>query len=335
VLKSLGVLADDGRAVFIVGGPGTVTGDVIPDERKRAEWYGQGQRGAFWKKLYADYRVIDHFTVEGDLYKKQGAGWPVDIFIIAGKGKSPIRLPTAKAPRILTSWDELKNELGRTDQDRIAAGTLSESEAAELVSGALSGIANITDVDKGPRRPRPRPPAGGSGRPEGGGEPVAGAVRQPSDVSDTGGPAAGGAVAGPSESGKPAGEPVGEHEQRGRLGVEGESYPEPDIAAYRVPYKPKSKHKSFGIFVPTNLELPIRAALDKIEKEVGDTDKYVLEKLGYDAKKEPVEKYFSAEQMDALALAVYAAEKGNADILGDQGGVGKGRVAAGMMEYAI
>src|SRR4029077_18094090 len=89
VLKSLGVLADDGRAVFIVGGPGTVTGDVIPDERARAEWYGQGQRGAFWKKLYAENRVIDHFTVEGDLYKKQGAGWPVDIFIIAGKGKSP------------------------------------------------------------------------------------------------------------------------------------------------------------------------------------------------------------------------------------------------------
>ena len=323
-------MKDDGRAIIITMGINAI------DPKAREAAYGANP---YWKFLYDNYRVIDHFTVSGDLYKKQGAGWPVDVIVVAGTGKSPIRLPSANSPRILNSWDDLKNELVRTDKERIAAGTLGAAEADDLVSGTLGSIKHITDADQGSGRPRPGPRAGGSGRPEGGGGPATEPIREPPDVVDEGGPAAGGEPAGAPKGGEPAGEPAGEHEQRGqldepKLGVEGQNYPEPDIQAYRVPYTPKSKHRSFGIFVPTNLQSAITKALDKIEAEVGDIDKYVLDKLGY-AKHEPVKDFFSAEQMDALTMAVYAAEKGSAAINGDQGGVGKGRVAAGMMEYAI
>lgn len=91
---------------------------------------------------------------------------------------------------------------------------------------------------------------------------------------------------------------------------------------------------SFGIFVPTNMEAPAREALAKLEQTVGPIDAYVRGKLGY-AADAPLDKYFSAEQMDALALGIHAIENQTAFVLGDQGGVGKGRVAAGMMAYAI
>jgi len=43
---------------------------------------------------------------------------------------------------------------------------------------------------------------------------------------------------------------------------------------------------------------------------------------------------FHAEQIDALAAAIYAAEKGQGFVIGDQTGVGKGRFVAGMLIYA-
>jgi hypothetical protein len=103
---------------------------------------------------------------------------------------------------------------------------------------------------------------------------------------------------------------------------------------FRVPYKPASKLPAFGIYVPTNMEVPARDALATLQGRVGAIDDFVRGKLGYRADA-PLEKYFSAEQMDALALAIDAIDGETAFVLGDQGGVGKGRVAAGMMRYAI
>jgi len=45
---------------------------------------------------------------------------------------------------------------------------------------------------------------------------------------------------------------------------------------------------------------------------------------------------FSAEQVDAIAVAIYNIEqKGQGCIIGDQTGIGKGRIAAGMIRYAV
>jgi hypothetical protein len=77
----------------------------------------------------------------------------------------------------------------------------------------------------------------------------------------------------------------------------------------------------------------IQSSLAKIAHEVGDLDQYVAEKLDYEHAE--LGRYFSAEQVDALALAIYNAEKNSGFIIGDQTGVGKGRVVAGMIKYAL
>lgn len=63
-------------------------------------------------------------------------------------------------------------------------------------------------------------------------------------------------------------------------------------------------------------------------------DQIVLDKLQYTSKKE-LYKAFSAEQVDAIALAIDNLQKNNGFILGDQTGIGKGRVVAAMIKYSI
>lgn len=311
VAKSLETLKDDGRAVLIIGGKN------ITDPEQRAQAYAQG--GKFYKELYARYRVVDHFTIDGDLYSKQGAGWPVDVIVIAGRGKSPIELPSANAPRILSSWEQLKNELTRTDAERIKAGAFDEGKARSEASGVFDDI-----------RTAIRPVAGTGGET---------GVQPPATTNESGGlPARGeltdGELSKPVSGSKGSVEPTG-----GRAGgiPALESSDEPvqrgtiDLESFRTPYKPVSKAESFGIYIPTNMDSPVHDALGKLKSAVGDIDEYVIKNLGYT----PPKNAFSAEQIDALALAIHAVEKGTAFVLGDQGGVGKGRVAAGMIVYAI
>jgi hypothetical protein len=312
-LTALQHMQDDGRAVLILGGKN------IKDPEERAKAYATPNQMKFWKPLYEQYRVVDHFTVDGDLYKKQGAGWPVDVVVIAGKGKSPIQLPSADGPRIIGSWDGLRTELGRSDEDRIAAGRYDPQRDAEKVSGVIGDLRQLAgsesatgpsgDAERADERPGREPSVRSPERPAEDVQPAAG--REPARASTEG------TVGGVGAAGNRV-EPV----ERGQLGD------------YRVPYKPASKLNPIGIFVPTNMEVPAREALRRLQETVGNIDDFVRGKLGYRADA-PIERYFAAEQMDALALAIAAIEGKTAFVLGDQGGIGKGRVAAGMMAYAL
>ncbi len=74
---------------------------------------------------------------------------------------------------------------------------------------------------------------------------------------------------------------------------------------------------------------------DFIKKEIGgDVDNFVRERLGY-PNKLALCKALSAEQTDAVMMAIYNIEaKRQGMIIGDQTGIGKGRVAAGIIRYA-
>ncbi|HEV8034398.1 LPD5 domain-containing protein, partial [Yoonia sp.] len=96
VAKTLESMTNDGRAVLIVGGH---QGDA--DTRKSKY---RGKPRAFWNWLYDNYGVIEHFTVSGDLYKRQGAGWPVDVVVIEGRQASTKALPMAEAPTLYDAW---------------------------------------------------------------------------------------------------------------------------------------------------------------------------------------------------------------------------------------
>ncbi|MBZ0158384.1 MAG: strawberry notch C-terminal domain-containing protein [Alphaproteobacteria bacterium] len=104
---------------------------------------------------------------------------------------------------------------------------------------------------------------------------------------------------------------------------------------FQVSYIPFSKGRSGSNLIPKNLVDSVRAALEAVREQVGDIDEYVRQKLAY-GDRDALYDSLSAEQIDAFALFVYNHENraGKATIIGDQTGVGKGRVAAAIMRYA-
>jgi hypothetical protein len=90
--------------------------------------------------------------------------------------------------------------------------------------------------------------------------------------------------------------------------------------------------QSLGTLLPVNMANELVSNLSRFASEFNLTD-FVREKLGYSSKLK-VAKCFSSEQVDALVLAIKSFEKGNAFILGDMAGIGKGRVCAGVLRYA-
>lgn len=102
---------------------------------------------------------------------------------------------------------------------------------------------------------------------------------------------------------------------------------------FQVTYTPGSKNEAVGTLLPKNHVAAVRRALEKIQDTYGDIDEFVREELGFTKKQ--FDNAFSAEQVDALAMAIHNDKIGEAFIIGDQTGVGKGRIVAAMMQYAI
>lgn len=391
-LQSLTAMRDDGRAVLILGGKLGV------DEAKRSDRYNTAESRGFYHTLYRHYGVSDHFTIWGDLYRKQGAGFPIDVIVIEGRGASSRQLPAADVPRIYTSFEELgellndvlqeSQRLGSTDSAGLI-GSITASErdrdfqraalprapqpAGGLVNPMLDGATGRLDAGRGknigPRRDNSSPGAVYPSNDRRG--------RQSDDV---------GGVA----TSVGAGDSTGQRQYSGTVGLnrnrlssnmrdrpdaetraasavsvisqsdtdsrgmaaqlnffddgiswaaetisdgDAENEQFEDRPIKQVPYTPHSLGKSVDTQVPVNMQLAVGRALDRLEERVGLVDAYVADRLQYGSS-ETLYEYFSAEQVDALALAIENFEQGNGFIIGDQTGIGKGRVVAGLMRFA-
>lgn len=88
--------------------------------------------------------------------------------------------------------------------------------------------------------------------------------------------------------------------------------------------------------VPDAMEFEMHSAINRIKQDVGgDMDNFVRHRLGYKYKTQLCNA-LSAEQIDAVGISIYNIEALNqAVIIGDQTGIGKGRVAASMIRYAV
>ena len=126
-LRTLQAMKDDGRAVLILGG----ISKAVTTQPARSDAYNGKAKRQFYKTLYDRYNVTDHFTVAGDLYERQGAGWPVDVIVINGRGKSSRALPAADVPRIYDSWTSLGGLLdaGQAGNARPAVGAAGDAAA--------------------------------------------------------------------------------------------------------------------------------------------------------------------------------------------------------------
>ncbi|MBD2305647.1 strawberry notch C-terminal domain-containing protein [Chroococcidiopsis sp. FACHB-1243] len=377
-LNALKVMKPEGRAVLILGGK-------LGAEAERSSRYNSRESRAFYFTLYREYNVIHHFSIWGDLYRRQGAGFPIDLIAIAGKGKSSLPLPAAAVPRIYRTFDELKEVLDvaifertqrldaprptpsmdgsigpiSTTGDRDAGGISGTALPAVGVGDlshtgrvATSGFALPTDrAGDGTGRNEPisaqqtglSPPVGGGSHPA-----QLGALRQDGSVPERGisGRSSDEPAADPSrprshreyEAGGMAGGTDSRlnRETRGPEAMQDELSPAEDRTqqpAKQLPYIPKSQATPVGTLIPANMQASTARALDALEQRVGALDEYAADRLGYGTPQE-LHRRLSAEQVDACALALSNLEKGSGFVIGDQTGVGKGRVVASIIRYA-
>jgi hypothetical protein len=346
VFKSLEAMKDDGRAVLIVGG-------VLPTtEEGRTDAYRGAAKRAFYYNLYNQYNVVDHFTVAGDLYAKQGASYPVDVIVIEGRGESERSLPAADLPKIYNSWDELKEKLnGRVVPTRIErpVGPPSGEDQTgagngESVAGGAGGQGAGTGGEGGAGGNAPSEPNAGPTTNEpgvGGGVPSTGELEPtgvPPSVSDEKAPVPGeGGVqprrgTGTGNQPEPVGRPSGISGQRVISGIKDRRGQEEETET-QVEYVPKSSGASVGTLSPVAMQQATQESLERLVEKHGDIDNYVAEALQVDV--ETLHINLSAEQIDALGLAIDNAEQGKGFIIGDQTGIGKGRVVASMIKYAL
>ena len=341
VFNSLQSMKEDGTAVLIVGG----VNKQARSREARSDAYNGKSKRTFYYHLYQNYNVVDHFTVAGELYQKQGAGWPVDVIVIRGTGKSAKALPAVDVPPIYNTWDALRPMLDKSyeqvdsvepGQERVGSGR--GVGAGERPTGTDDGSVPIGGERSGATSGEPVAGSGSRGEAAGGRSGERGAVelsgeRESADSGVDIGvqqPAAVGGAERPTGAESSAGSEAGTREREAGVGArQGEPVAAPapvggntdrrntEIASDgQIQYEPTSQVDAIGTLVPTNMRTAIADSLDALQERVGSLDEFVSNELGYAAGE--VGKYFSAEQIDAIALGLDQMKAGKGFIIGDQ-----------------
>lgn len=360
-INALESMKDNGRAAIIIGGKTEYAknGSLNPKDK------------AFLGYLYSHYNVEDVINVDGSLYAKQGTTYPTRIILINGRRFDENAYPPVKdkaRAEAVKSYDELYKRInddilrsGRmdspvgeggedanakpnrpgvanTNEERVRAGGSRESEQKPSVR--TGGVHDKTAV---PVSDNVLGTEGGAKPGENGGLPdgATGANGAGADVTQSEGagnnPNPEGRVLGSGGNGRPntqsnadgatnagsGGRPRGQLERVDR--------PVRGLSTEKVAYSPKSGNPfTLQSVMPADQQEPVKKNLEKL----GDADQFLVEELGYNDK-EDLYSHLAAEQVDSVALALQQAKKGNAFIIGDQTGIGKGRQAASFVRYAI
>jgi hypothetical protein len=160
-IKALSAMKDDGKAFIIVGAK-MIAGETGESER------------IFLNYLLNKYNVVGNFEVDGDLYRKQGAGFPVRMIVVDGRktdGTKKEDLAPESTKRLAT-WGEvfdavsevrhasekrrsdLESDGGTRVPDGTAAGGAAANEAAGTDSAASGDGRTPRGGSKGGRKPR-------------------------------------------------------------------------------------------------------------------------------------------------------------------------------------
>ena len=357
-INALESMKDDGRAAIIIGGKTEYAknGSLNPKDK------------AFLGYLYSHYNVEDVINVDGSLYAKQGTSYPTRIILINGRRLNENAFPPVKdkaRAETVKDYDELykrieddilrgermdssigeeggkvnaepdKQGSASAPKERVRArergGSEPDGKRGSDVSdtSSVSGTHDDLDNQRGtePRKDGELPD--GDSRADGTGaeptpskEPTAGA--NDGRVSGSGG--AGGNDAKPS-SDEPASTGSGSG-PRGQLQRVDKSVR--GLSTEKVAYAPKSGNPfTLKAVMPADQQEAVNKNLEKL----GDADQFLVDELGYNDK-DDLYSHLAAEQVDSVALALQQAKKGNAFIIGDMTGIGKGRQAASLIRYA-
>ncbi len=357
-INALESMKDDGRAAIIIGGKTEYAknGSLKPKDK------------AFLGYLYSHYNVEDVINVDGGLYAKQGTSYPTRIILINGRRLNEKAFPPVKdkaRAETVKDYDELYKRIeddilrgermdssiggetrsaqpeldqqgaAGTPKERVRAGERGGSEPdgkRESDVSDASSVSGTYDDLENQRGTEPREDgrlSGGDSRTDG-----TGAEPSPSKEPTTGtneqrGNGSGGAGRNdaqpstdePANAGSGSG-PRGQL-QRVDKSVRG-------LSTEKVTYTPKSGNPfTLKAVMPADQQEAVNKNLEKL----GDADQFLVDELGYNDK-DDLYSHLAAEQVDSVALALQQAKKGNAFIIGDMTGIGKGRQAASLIRYA-
>lgn len=357
-INALESMKDDGRAAIIIGGKTEYAknGSLNPKDK------------AFLGYLYSHYNVEDVINVDGSLYAKQGTSYPTRIILINGRRLNENAFPPVKdkaRAETVKDYDELykrieddilrgermdssigeeggkvnaepdKQGAADTPKERVRARERGGSEpdgkrgADVSDTSSVSGTHDDLDNKRGTEPGKDGELPDGDSRTDGTGaestpgkEPTAGA--NDGRVSGSGG--AGGNDTQPS-SDEPASTGSGSG-PRGQLQRVDKSVR--GLSTEKVAYAPKSGNPfTLKAVMPADQQEAVNKNLEKL----GDADQFLVDELGYNDK-DDLYSHLAAEQVDSVALALQQAKKGNAFIIGDMTGIGKGRQAASLIRYA-
>lgn len=357
-INALESMKDDGRAAIIIGGKTEYAknGSLNPKDK------------AFLGYLYSHYHVEDVINVDGSLYAKQGTSYPTRIILINGRRLNENAFPPVKdkaRAETVKDYDELykrieddilrgermdssiREEGGKVNaepdkqgaagapKERVRTGERGGSEpdgkrgADVSDTSSVSGTHDDLDNQRGTEPGKDGELPDGDSRADGTGaeptpskEPTAGA----NDVRVSGSGGAGGNDAQPS-SDEPASTGSGSG-PRGQLQRVDKSVR--GLSTEKVAYAPKSGNPfTLKAVMPADQQEAVNKNLEKL----GDADQFLVDELGYNDK-DDLYSHLAAEQVDSVALALQQAKKGNAFIIGDMTGIGKGRQAASLIRYA-
>lgn len=357
-INALESMKDDGRAAIIIGGKTEYAknGSLNPKDK------------AFLGYLYSHYNVEDVINVDGGLYAKQGTSYPTRIILINGRRLNENAFPPVKdkaRAETVKDYDELYKRIeddilrgermdssigeegGKVNAEpdkQGAAGAPKERVRARERGGSepdgkrgsdvsdtssVSGTHDDLDNQRGTEPGKDGELPDGDSRTDRTGteptpskEPTAGA--NDGRVSGSGG--AGRNDAQPS-SDEPASTGSGSG-PRGQLQRVDKSVR--GLSTEKVAYAPKSGNPfTLKAVMPADQQEAVNKNLEKL----GDADQFLVDELGYNDK-DDLYSHLAAEQVDSVALALQQAKKGNAFIIGDMTGIGKGRQAASLIRYA-
>lgn len=357
-INALDSMKGDGRAAIIIGGNTEYAknGSLKPKDK------------AFLGYLYSHYNVEDVINVDGGLYAKQGTSYPTRIILINGRRLNENAFPPVKdkaRAEAVKDYDELYKRI----EDDILRGERMDSS----IGGETRSAQPELDKQGAAGTPKERVRTGerGGSKPDGERESdlfdstsVSGThddlenqrgtePRQDGGLSD-GDSRADGTGAEPSPSKEPT---TGTNEQRGNgSGGTGRNDAQPStdepanagsgsgprgqlqrvdksvrgLSTEKVTYTPKSGNPfTLKAVMPADQQEAVNKNLEKL----GDADQFLVDELGYNDK-DDLYSHLAAEQVDSVALALQQAKKGNAFIIGDMTGIGKGRQAASLIRYA-
>jgi 2'-5' RNA ligase len=326
--RALDAMKDDGKATLILGA-NKVPGGLTTDDRIFFNW------------LYSHYNVVAHFEVDGALYGRQGASWPIRVINIDGRLASDRISPQEGTIQRVDNWKDVYEQYRQSLQAQRGLPRVERPDSSVPAPAAQNEPRPV-------RAPAAQPPRGSdqagpeiSPAPNDG---VAGA--QPGSV-----PGGDGrqpeTVAGPDSSVGPDANVPG---QSGLENPRPESANRPERPAkpagdlrstslaapenqFQAPYSPASQKKDPGVLIPTNMREPLEHAMNALEDAVGDIDTFVQKELGYDSLDE-LHDAFMGLQVDSIAAAIHQMKQGKAVIIADQTGIGKGRQAAAVIRWA-